>query len=145
MANIAKRQQRDYPDPWRDFFDLDFLGNRSGNRSHSLPAVNICEDEKTYEVDVVAPGFKKDDFKVNMEDDILTISAEQKQEKESKDGENKQFSRREYSYSSFTRSFQLPENTKADGIVAKYEDGVLKITIPKTAQKPKTSKQITIQ
>ncbi|HEY1020956.1 MAG TPA: Hsp20/alpha crystallin family protein [Flavisolibacter sp.] len=142
MANLTRRG---YADPWRDFFDLDVFGNRSGSAQRSqLPAVNICEDEKSYQVEVVAPGFKKDAFKINMDDDLLTISAEQKAEN-NEGGDGKQYSRREYSYSSFTRSFQLPENTQAEAINARYEDGVLKITIPKAEEKPKASKQISIQ
>ena len=141
MANLTRRG---YADPWRDFFDLDVFGNRSSSgQRNQLPAVNICEDEKSYQVEVVAPGFKKDAFKINMDDDLLTISAEQKQEA-SEGGEGKQYSRREYSYSSFTRSFQLPENTQAEAINARYEDGVLKIAIPKTEERPKPSKQINI-
>ena len=143
MANITRRGQSGYADPWRDFFELDFFGNRNTSRAGQLPAVNICEDETSYQVDVVAPGFRKEDFKINMDDDLLTISAEQKQE-QSEGGDGRQYSRREYSYSSFTRSFQLPENTQADAINAKYEDGILKIAIPKTEQKPKPAKQITV-
>jgi HSP20 family protein len=143
MANLVRRNQGRYADPWKDFFDMDVWGNRSGNKSSTLPAVNICEDDNSFMVDVVAPGFKKEDFKINMDDDILTISAESKQE--NKEGDGKEYSRREYSYSSFTRSFQLPENAKAEAIGARYEDGILKITIPKAEQKPKTSKQINIE
>lgn len=144
MANITRRGGSGYADPWRDFFDLDFFGDRSSNQRSQLPAVNIGEDEKGYHVEVVAPGFKKDSFKINMDDDLLTISAEQKQEN-SEGGEGKQYSRREYSYGSFTRSFQLPENVQGEAINAKYEDGVLKITIPKMEEKAKTSKQINIE
>lgn len=143
MANLTRRTNGGYADPWRDFFDLDIWGNRTPSRSATqLPAVNICEDDKSYLVDVVAPGFKKEDFKISMEDDLLTISAETQQE--NKEEKGKEYSRQEYSYSSFTRSFQLPENVKDDAIGARYEDGVLKITIPKTKQKPKTAKQINI-
>jgi HSP20 family protein len=143
MANLIRRNQSRYADPWRDFFDLDIWNNPSGNRANSIPAVNICEDDKSFMLDVVAPGFKKEDFKINTDDDLLTISAESKLE--NKEGDGKEYSRREYSYNSFTRSFQLPENAKADSIGARYEDGILKITIPKTGQKPKTSKQINIE
>lgn len=143
MANLAKRNDIGYADPWRDFFDLDFFGNRLAGKGASMPAVNISEDEKNYMVEVIAPGFKKEDFKVNIEDDMLAISAESKNE--STEGNGKEYSRREYSYSSFTRSFHLPENTKGEAIGARYEDGVLKLTIPKTEQKPKASKQINIE
>ena len=101
----------------------------------------------------MAPGFKKEDFKVNVENNVLSISAETKQETNNQDGNqegnqnagNKQYSRREYSYSSFTRSFQLPENVKEDEIDASYTDGILKLRIPKVEQQPKTSKEISIK
>ena len=128
-------------DPWRDFFDVDFFGNRPSSQRSSLPAVNISEDEKSFMVDVVSPGFKKDDFKIKVDDDMLTISAEAKNESSE---ERKEYSRREYSYSSFTRSFRLPDNAKEDEISAKYNEGILHITIPKTNQEQKTTKEINI-
>src|SRR3954464_8749163 len=103
MSNLARRN-RDI-NPWRDFLNLDeFLGNNWAARSSQLPAVNISENEKCYNVEVVAPGFKKEDFKVKVDDDILTISAETKNET-TEEGKNKEYTRREYSSSSFTRSF----------------------------------------
>ena len=140
MANLARRNTGPYADPWKDFFDLSF---RLPEKSPSLPAVNILEDEKDYTVEVVSPGFKKEDFKINVDDDILTISAESKNE--SKEGNGKEYSRREYSYTSFTRSFRLPENAKDDALSAKYTDGILKINIPKTQQQQKVSKQINVE
>ena len=131
-------------DPWRDFFDVDFFGNsfpKSAQRS--LPAVNISEDDKSYMVDVVSPGFKKDDFKIKVDDDVLTISAETKQE--SNEGKNKEYSRREYTYSSFTRSFRLPDNAKDDSISASYNDGVLQISIPKSENEVKAKKEIPVK
>jgi HSP20 family protein len=144
MANLSKHSNTGYADPWRDFFDLDLWGNRSSQRNTSLPAVNISEDEKKYIVEVAAPGFKKEDFKLNVEDDILTISAESKQENV-EEGKDKQYSRREYSYNSFTRSFHLPDNAKDDSIGAKYADGILKIHIPKSKEQQKATKQINIE
>jgi HSP20 family protein len=143
MANLTKRSTSGYADPWRDFFDLDLWGH-TPQRNNSLPAVNISEDDKNFTVEVAAPGFKKEDFKLNVEDDILTISAETKQENV-EGGNGKQYSRREYSYSSFTRSFHLPENAKDDSINAKYENGILKIMIPKTKEQQKATKQINIE
>jgi HSP20 family protein len=142
MANLTRRS-RQMADPWRDFFDLGPWGNRGLEKSSTLPAVNIAEDDKNFIVDVAAPGFKKDDFKIHVEDDILTISAETKNEIE--EGNNRNYSRREYSYSSFTRSFQLPDNAKDDQISAKYMDGILHLTIPKSEQKVKATRQINIQ
>ncbi|MBD0277975.1 MAG: Hsp20/alpha crystallin family protein [Bacteroidota bacterium] len=140
MSNIQRRGGRSM-DPWREFFDVDFFGNRPAAQRSSLPAVNISEDEKCFMVDVVSPGFKKDDFKIKVDDDVLTISAETKNE--SSEG-NKEYSRREYSYSSFTRSFRLPENAKDEEINAKYSEGILHITIPKSQEQQKTSKEINI-
>ncbi|MFN5325072.1 MAG: Hsp20/alpha crystallin family protein [Bacteroidota bacterium] len=94
------------------------------------PAVNIVENEKNYEIEVAAPGMKKEDFKVEIENGVLTISAEKKEEKkESK----KNYTRQEYYYNSFTRSFTLPENAKEDDLVARYEDGMLKLAVAKKA------------
>ncbi len=141
-TNLAK-QNRAFPasDPWRDFLNLESFFPDFSSKRAQLPAVNISEDEKSYQLDVVAPGFKKEDFKVNVEDDTLTISAETKQES-SENG--KQYSRREYSYNAFTRSFQLPDNTKDGEIKASYTDGVLKLTIPKSEQQTKATKEIKV-
>ncbi len=142
--NVPEKKNRAVSyDPWRDFFSWEnFFPTERAARQ--LPAVNISEDDKNYVVDVIAPGFKKDDFKVHVEDDVLTISAESKHESKEED-EKKRYSRREYSYSSFTRSFKLPENTKDDGITASYADGVLKLNVPKSEQQVKASKQIAIK
>lgn len=141
MANLTRRNAAD---PWRDFFDLDLFGDRFNPAKSSLPAVNIAEDGKNYIVDVVAPGFKKEDFKINVEDDMLTISAESKHESE-EGGRGKEYTRREYSYSSFTRSFRLPDNAKDDSIAARYNDGVLEITIPKAEEQQKATRQVNVE
>ncbi|MEI5579364.1 Hsp20/alpha crystallin family protein, partial [Streptomyces brasiliscabiei] len=86
------------------------------------PAVNVSETDKNYEIEVAAPGMKKDDFKVKVENGAIHISAERKEEKEEK---QKNYTRQEYSYNSFSRSFTLPEDVKEDDIKAQYEDGVL--------------------
>ena len=147
MSNILKtnRPLRTY-DPWNDFFSLEnffspeAVGKQAGR---NLPAVNISEDEKCFCVDVVAPGFKKEDFKVNVEDDMLTISAETKTENEDQDAK-KQYTRREYSYNAFTRSFRLPDNVKDDAIKANYKEGILKLEIPKSEVQVKATKQISV-
>lgn len=141
--NLMKRNNPgSFFDPWRDFFDTESLLPAWSGQRNRLPAVNVSEDDKSYTIDVVAPGFKKEDFRINVADDVLSISAETKSEKET--GDNRQYSRREYSYSSFTRSFRLPENAKDDSINASYTDGVLKLTIPKSEQQVKASKEIRI-
>ena len=103
----------------------------------SIPSVNIIENTKDYKIELAAPGLKKSDFKIEVDSGYLTISAEQTEEKNE---EEDNYKRREFSYSTFSRSFQLPENTLPDKIDARYEDGVLKLSIPKkevTVSNPK--------
>lgn len=146
MSNIQKRNQQGLYDPWRDFLDVaNVFPSELFRRSQSnLPAVNISEDEKCFCVDIVAPGFKKEDFKINLEDDMLSISAEIKTENTEED-EKKKYSRREYSHSSFTRTFKLPENTAENEISAEFKDGILKLNIPKREEETKPAKEIKIE
>lgn len=113
-----------------DFFDNDRFFDSGFMKVQSVPAVNIKENDKNFEVSMAAPGLSRKDFNVSVENGVLTISSEKKEEKESKE---KDFTRQEYSYSSFSRSFTLPESAKDDDVDAKYEDGVLKVTIGKKA------------
>jgi HSP20 family protein len=114
------------------FFSNDLI---STNWVPAIPAVNVAETNHHYEVELSAPGYKKDDFKVDVTNDILNISAETSEEKEEKD---KDYTRREFSASSFSRSFSLPENAKQDDIEAKYEHGILKLKLAKKhAETPK--------
>jgi HSP20 family protein len=108
-----------------------------------IPAVNISQTKDAYNVEVAAPGMKREDFKVEVENDVMTISAERKEEKEEK---SKKYTRREYSYNAFSRSFVLPEGVKSDDVKATYKDGVLSIALPKTEveKKKATTKQIAI-
>ena len=108
----------------------------------NVPSANIKETEDNFGIEVVAPGFKKEAFKVEVHDRNLTISAEEKTESEEK---NETFLRKEYSFGSFTRSFRLPNTVDSDKIEATYEDGVLQVTIPKKEEaKPKEPKLISI-
>lgn len=147
MNTLTKaNNQRSITRPWlRDFLDLENLfdgGSWLKPFERTVPAVNVYENNKNFMVDVVAPGFKKDDFKVSVDEDMLTISAEAQKKSESEDVE---YNRREFSYSSFTRSFCLPDNASKDSIDANYSDGILKLTIPKTENKAKSSKKIPIK
>lgn len=127
------------------FFDNDFLPSRMfpTRLMSNLPATNIRETEKEFHIEVAAPGLKKEDFHVDIENGMLIISSETKQE--SRQEENN-YTRREYNFSSFQRSFQLPDNVDEDAIQATYTDGVLKLSIPKREgqQKP-PRKQIQIR
>ena len=106
-----------------------------------FPAVNISETEKDFVVEMAVPGFKKEDFKVKVENEVLIIEAEKKEEKVE---EEKNYTRKEYSHESFCRSFRLPENVKEDMIMAGYEDGMLKLTLPKTNLEVKAKKEIKV-
>ena len=143
MANLVKSGRA--VAPWRDFFNIDnfFDSNWLSKWEKEFPAVNIAENDKVYSVEVAAPGFKKEDFKVKVEDDILTISAETKSEKK-EDGKEKEYTRREYNYNAFTRSFRLPDNVKDDSISASYKDGILVLELPKSKVQTKATKEITI-
>jgi HSP20 family protein len=121
--------------PLDEFFTLGKVMN--------VPAVNVTETEKDYRLSIAAPGLERKDFKVDAYDDMLTISAEH--EREQKEEENGRFNRREYNYSSWTRSFTLPENCDYSKIDAGYKNGELKIIIPKREVKePKKVKSISV-
>ena len=129
--------------PWVDrfFADDDFI-NRWWKEDR-LPAVNVAETEKDFKVEVAAPGMKKDDFKVEVKEGTLYISAETKAEKEEKEDN---YMRKEFSFSSFKRSFYLPENVKEDEILANYKDGILYLTLPKVkVEKKEKVKKIEIK
>ncbi|MCU0353843.1 MAG: Hsp20/alpha crystallin family protein [Cytophagales bacterium] len=120
---------------------LNDFGTFTGQDSRSsVPAVNIRETEGEYQLEVAAPGLNKEQFSVNVEDRVLTVSAEQKKEETQ---ENGKWTRREFSYASFKRSFTLPKNVNAEAIKATYDNGVLHVHVPKAeAVRPK---QIEIQ
>jgi HSP20 family protein len=125
----------DFFKPWNEWFNNDtFLA-----KAISVPAVNITEHKDQYEVALAVPGMKKSDFKIDLDDNMLTISSEKEESSEEKE---KKFTRKEYSYSSFSRSFSMPEEINKDKIEAKYEDGVLKISLPRKvkAEKPMAKK-----
>ena len=97
-----------------------------------VPAVDIVEDEKSYEIHVAVPGVKKSDFKIDLTDGRLTISGERRSE-EKKEGRN--FHTLETQYGSFKRSFYVPEDVNTDAVEASYEDGVLRLVLPKREKK----------
>jgi HSP20 family protein len=111
-------------------------------RINSLPAVNISESGEEYDIELAAPGLKKEDFKVSVERDMLTISTGQYSENNTSE---KTYNRREFSYSAFTRAFTLPESADVDRIQASYIDGVLKLTLPKKEEAKAVSRQIEIR
>ena len=129
----------DYFKPWNEWFD----GGGLSGRTMKIPAVNITEQKNEYLVSLAAPGLKKEDFKIGVEGNMLTISSKKEETKEEKD---KKFTRKEYSYSSFSRSFTLPEEVNQEKIEANYQDGVLKISLPRKEGTNKPSaKQIAVK
>lgn len=108
----------------------------------SIPAVNVTENKKEFKLEVAAPGFKKEDFNLEVKNGYLTISGESKSESENKD---EQYTRREFRFNSFSRSFALPGNVREQDIQARYNDGILWITLPKVTEEPVVSKSISVQ
>jgi len=139
LPTITRRSYRPFYMP--DFFENDFLPVFS-NKTNSLPAVNVREDDKNYVLDLAVPGIEKNELKIDINEDILTISSETKNETdENKDG----YRRKEFSYTSFCRSFYIPENVNREKIEANYKDGVLTVELPKQKEeKNKITRQIKI-
>jgi HSP20 family protein len=139
LPTITRRSFRPFYMP--NIFDDDFFPQLSA-RASSMPAVNIREDEKNYILELAIPGLDKKDLKIDMNEDLLTISSETKNElEESKDG----YKRKEFNYSAFSRSFYIPENVNKEKIEANYKDGVLSVALPKdTEEKNKLTRKIEI-
>lgn len=146
LARLSNRMLPSFPS-WIDrFFEgdlMDFNNSNYAGINSTLPAVNVKENDNEFLIEVAAPGMKRDDFKVNFDNGRLIISSETKNEDKQ---ENEKMTRCEFSYSSFQRSFSVPENTvDADKISAKYTDGILHISLPKREEvKPKPAREIKI-
>lgn len=126
-------------DIFESFFNDSFFSDRMVSR---VPAVNICETDNEYHIELAAPGLKKEDFKVALDRNILSISVEQKSENTEN---NKKYNKREFNYTSFVRSFALPESVDDAHIEAEYHDGVLKINVAKKEEAKAASRQIEIK
>jgi len=121
----------DFFKPWNEWFES---GSSLMNRMLTVPAVNIVESKEEYKLSIAVPGMKKSDFEINVEGNMLTISSEKTEESEDSDFK---FTRKEYNYSSFSRSFTLPDEISKDKIQASYTDGVLHLTLPKKEEAKK--------
>jgi len=119
------------------------MGDFSGGSlfKAQTPALNILELEKEFKLELAAPGLEKSDFKLHVENNLLTVSVEKKEEKTE---QKENYRRREFSFHSFKRSFELPQNVDADAISAKYENGVLSVHVPKVIELNKNGKVIDI-
>ncbi len=132
---LTKRNSFIVPSIMNDFFKPDWFGGMD-SYAH-VPAVNVLENEADFKLELVIPGFKKEDFNIEIDNDVLTISSEVKKE-ENSTAEN--YTRREFTKTSFKRAFTLPESVNTDAINAVYEGGVLNVTLPKREEalpKPK--------
>jgi len=128
----------DFFRPWSDF-----PGGSVWNKMQNLPAANVVELADRFKISLAAPGLTKDDFNIDVDTHTLTVSSEKEEKKESAE-EN--FTRKEYNYSSFSRSFNLPEDVQAEKISARYINGVLELDLPKkeTASKVLNSRKVTV-
>lgn len=126
------RFSKNYPTVFDRFFDNDLLDwpNRNlASANSTLPSVNIRETSDKFILDFAAPGFSKEDFKIELNRNLLTVSSEVKTENETKEGE--EYTSREFSYQSFKRSFTLPESVNGELIEATYTNGILSVVLPK--------------
>lgn len=145
MTTLSRFRNRTQPGVGTSYLDRFFRNDPfslwdSGNQFvNTVPALNISEEDKQYRVELAAPGMKKDDFNIDVDDNMVTISSE-KESETNDEADDKKYSFREYNYSSFSRSFSLPENADAEKISAKYADGVLCLTVPKKEQQLKAKK-----
>lgn len=132
MSLIKRNEANWLPTSFDDMFKNDWLGGTTNVNSIGtrIPAVNIQETEDGFNVDVAAPGMNKENFNIELDKDVLTISSEEKKEKETENKEGK-FTRKEFSYSSFKRAFSLPDSVDTEKISASYKDGVLELSLPK--------------
>jgi len=121
----------DFFEPWNEWFQDGFAG-----RQLTSPKVNITDDKNSYNLELAAPGLQKKDFKIDVNGNVLTISAQKEERKEEKEDK---YTRQEYNYSSFSRSFTLPEEVQQDKIDAIYENGVLKLALPKNEKATQNS------
>ena len=139
MSIMRRDSFPDMPNLFNDLFTRDLWNwemNNNSSTNTTIPAVNIRESAENFVVEVAAPGMKKEDFKIELDNNLLSIRSERTNEWENKEGEK--YTRKEFSYQSFQRSFQLPvQVVDADKIEAKYEHGLLHLVIPKKEEAKK--------
>lgn len=124
-------------------FDNKLDAFKNNYETFSIPTVNIIENLPNFVVELAAPGLQKEDFTIEVEEDTLKISSKKVEDKIEETNDSS-FIRREFNYKSFERSFKLPENIKVEDIQASYENGVLRVTIPKMEEKKALKKMVEI-
>lgn len=141
-GNAGKVYKPAYNDVFESFFNSDtFQSKRTLNR---LPAVNIAEKEHVFQIELAVPGLKKEDFKINLEGNQLCVSVEKKEEKTESD-ESIRYNKREFNYSSFSRTFTLPESADQNKIQAEYNDGILIINVAKREEAKSLAREIAVK
>lgn len=145
LIKYNKNGTRGLPTLFESFFNDDFGlfpdFIKASQMNRGIPAVNTKETESGYEIEVAAPGMDKGDFVVNLEDNVLTVSSEKQT---SKNEEDDGYTLKEFSYNSFSRSFTLPDSADGEKISAKYENGILKLELPKIKDAKKSPKMIEV-
>ncbi len=141
---MLARINKTYPSFMDDFLGLDRYPVRYNNSGFkSLPAVNISEGENEFTIEVAAPGLEKKDFKINLENDVLTIASVREDNKEEI---QENYTRKEFGYCNFSRSFNLPDTVDAENISAAHKNGILNVSIPKKEEaKAKPARQVAIK
>jgi HSP20 family protein len=142
---MLARFNRNYvPAYWDDFFNDRFYKNfHTSSYQNQTPAVNVVEEDKAYKIEMAVPGLSRKDFHIEVEDDVLTISTEKK---ENKKDQQSNYLRREFNYQSFKRSFQLPESVDQNNIKASHDSGVLTLHLSKKEEVlQKAPKQIEVK
>ena len=129
---LARINRNFVPANWDDFFNDNFFNvQNTSAKGNTSPAVNVLEDEMGFSIEVAAPGIAQENFNIDVENDLLTISAEQQENKELTE---RKYLRKEFSFKAFKRSFQLPDTIDIANINAKHSAGILSIELPKKAE-----------
>jgi HSP20 family protein len=156
MANVLKRENSRQPETFGSvvdqifqnnlsrFFDDSFWGFNAGDTDRAKVPINLRETDSAYEMELVAPGLRKEDFQLNVSGDMLTVSFEEKNENKKMNTEEG-WIRQEYRKRSFSRSFHLKDAVDTNGINARYENGILYLTLPKNEKTKQLSKTIKVE
>ena len=144
---LARINRGFVPAYWDDFFNDTFFNNNNPAACHGTsPAVNVAEEDMAFRIDMAVPGLSRKEFRIDLENDVLTISSDRKESKENKEDKKHNYMRREFSYNTFKRSFQLPETIDQENIKASHDAGILTIQLPKKEEVvQKAAKQIEIK
>ncbi|WP_291871532.1 Hsp20/alpha crystallin family protein [Maribacter sp.] len=143
--SIVKRNEVFFPSLLNEIFKPDWFGGMD-NLGAKIPPVNIIENEKYFEIELAVPGYKKENFKIEIDKNVLTISVKKEEEiKDEKIEERRNFTRKEFEKYSFERGFNLPENVEEEGIEASYKNGILSFVLPKKIETlPKAKREINL-